>query len=241
LKPKNNEGNANIQAVRSQIRLQQFENQNPRPKEMKNCNSTSPRSIRWARSHGLSCSLLLIMMLFSRDTNTAYSFAPGTTNAAKIKMTPLEATNNDKINTIPPKDSEANRRSFLSSILSTTTVATLSAVMIPQSAVAAKRYILNDETGEYIEQNDEGNWQAEWKSRYDQMQTMTKDEIFVAARGAGNIDQKDMENESPASRKRRAFSGCRDKPTRAKIGGIDEKSCTKRVLEGDINFVLDAL
>eukprot|EP00533_Pseudo-nitzschia_delicatissima_P007298 CAMPEP_0116099822 /NCGR_PEP_ID=MMETSP0327-20121206/11971_1 /TAXON_ID=44447 /ORGANISM="Pseudo-nitzschia delicatissima, Strain B596" /LENGTH=194 /DNA_ID=CAMNT_0003591721 /DNA_START=52 /DNA_END=636 /DNA_ORIENTATION=+ len=139
------------------------------------------------------------------------------------------------------QDSNNNdRRSFLLSVLSTSTAA----LLIPGNAIAANpktRYVLDDETGDYIEVVDDGDWQKEWKSRYDQMSKMSKDEIFVAARGAGNVDTKDLANESPASKKRRAFSGCRDKGTRAKLDNISEKECSKRVLEGDYEFVLAAL
>lgn len=176
----------------------------------------------------LSCAFLLLL------GNTVHAFVPTTTSdAARTPTTSLlEASSNSDHD-----DATVHRRFFLNTAL----VGMATIVVSPQPSFAAKRYILDDETGEYIEQDDEGNWQAEWKSRYDQMQTMTKDEIFMAARGAGNTNQKDLENESLASKKRRAFSGCRDKPTRAKLGNIDEKSCTKRVLEGDLNFVLDAL
>eukprot|EP00536_Pseudo-nitzschia_multiseries_P001937 jgi/Psemu1/301107/fgenesh1_kg.26_\ len=210
---------------------------------MQNCNPKSPQtSIRWVRSLSLVCSVVAIVL--SRETHTAYSFAPKATNAIRAGTIPLAALNNDgidSVNNVSTQDKEGSRRSFLSSILSTTAVATLSTVVAPQPSLAAKRYVLDDETGDYIEQDDEQNWQEEWKSRYNQMSTMTKDEIFQAARGAGNVDLKDLENESPASRKRRAFNGCRDKPTRAKLGNIDEKSCTKRILEGDIDFVLKVL
>ena len=135
-----------------------------------------------------------------------------------------------------------NRRNFLAWTLISSVSSTL-----PSPAFAADdnkdkkktRYVLDDETGDYVEVIDETDWQTEWKSRYNQMQTMSKDEIFAAARGAGNIDTKDLANESPASKKRRAFSGCRDSGTRAKLN-IDEKSCTKRVLDGDVDFVLRA-
>ena len=124
---------------------------------------------------------------------------------------------------------------------------TTSALSLPQAAVAGpkpkkKRYVLDEETGDYVEvEEDEADWQTEWKSRYDTMSTMSRDEIFTAARGAGNVDSRDLANESPASKKRRAFSGCRDKATRAKLDNIDEKVCSKRVLEGDVDFVLEVL
>eukprot|EP00537_Pseudo-nitzschia_pungens_P007226 CAMPEP_0172367064 /NCGR_PEP_ID=MMETSP1060-20121228/18739_1 /TAXON_ID=37318 /ORGANISM="Pseudo-nitzschia pungens, Strain cf. cingulata" /LENGTH=206 /DNA_ID=CAMNT_0013091145 /DNA_START=102 /DNA_END=722 /DNA_ORIENTATION=- len=194
------------------------------------------------RGKCLVCTLMLLIL--GQDTNTVYSFAPSAINSVRSGMATLAAFKkhvDENVDVIQAQNKEGNRRSFMSSFLSTTVVATLSTVVAPQPSLAAKRYVLDDETGEYIEQDDERNWQVEWKSRYDQMSTMTTDEIFQAARGAGNVDLKDLENESPASRKRRAFNGCRDKPTREKLGNIEEKSCTKRVLEGDVDFVLNVL
>lgn len=170
-------------------------------------------------------STLLLLMLTGLFTNQALAFAP----SARGNTRTIEE--------------ETDRRTFLVSVLSSTiTVASLSGT--PQPAVAEKpkkRYVLDEETGDYVEVIEDGDWQKEWKSRYDQMSTMSRDEIFVAARGAGNIDSKDLANESPASKKRRAFSGCRDKATRSKLGNIEEKVCSKRVLEGDVDFVLNAL
>eukprot|EP00531_Pseudo-nitzschia_arenysensis_P013255 CAMPEP_0116138736 /NCGR_PEP_ID=MMETSP0329-20121206/12936_1 /TAXON_ID=697910 /ORGANISM="Pseudo-nitzschia arenysensis, Strain B593" /LENGTH=195 /DNA_ID=CAMNT_0003633729 /DNA_START=110 /DNA_END=697 /DNA_ORIENTATION=- len=165
---------------------------------------------------------------------TAFVFAPQNSKIAR-------STTNTILDAKYSHGVENNdRRKFLFSILSTST-ATL---VLPGQAIAAKpktRYVLDDETGDYIEVVDDGDWQNEWKSRYDQMSKMSKDEIFVAARGAGNVDSKDLANESPASKKRRAFSGCRDKGTREKLDNIGEKECSKRVLEGDYEFVLTAL
>jgi len=163
---------------------------------------------------------------------------PSSTQSSKISTNMvLEAKYNAQGNI---NSNSNDRRSFLHSVLSTSTAA----LLIPGKAIAANpksRYVLDDETGDYVEVVDDGDWQKEWKSRYDQMSKMSKDEIFVAARGAGNVDTKDLANESPASKKRRAFSGCRDKATRAKLENISEKECSKRVLEGDYDFVLAAL
>lgn len=103
--------------------------------------------------------------------------------------------------------------------------------------------MLNEETGDYDEiETDEVDWQTEWKSRYAEIQTMSKDEVFQAARGAGNLDKKDLESESDASKKRRAFSACRDKSVRqTKLDNLDEKTCTQRLLQGDLDFVLQVL
>ena len=102
------------------------------------------------------------------------------------------------------------------------------------------RYILDEETGDYVEIQDVP-WQTEWKQRLDKASTMTQSEIFEAARGAGNTNLK-TGPESDASRKRRALSACRDKTVRDKTGLVsNEKECTARVLAGEIDFILDVL
>lgn len=68
---------------------------------------------------------------------------------------------------------------------------------------------------------------------------MSTEEVFLAAQGAGNVNQK--ENESDVSKKRRALAGCRNGGMREKAGGGSEKECAARVLGGDIQFMLDAL
>ena len=216
-------------------------------------------------SYGCFGTILLVLLLAAgpgtkQDLPFAFAFAPSCSTNSKnfatartTTTTVLEATNGNGIkNSIKNSKSNSNdRRNFLASVVSTvtTTAVLATASARPEPAFAAeqppktkKRYVLDEETGDYVEVIEEdGNWQKEWKSRYDQMSTMSKDEIFVAARGAGNVDSKDLANESLASKKRRAFSGCRDKATRAKLDNIAEKSCAKRVLEGDIDFVLNVL
>lgn len=194
--------------------------------------------------------LLLLVLLMDPITNNAFAFTSSpcsNSNAAKTttSSTVLEATStNDRAT-----GGENDRKDFLVSVLSATATTMVAwGGALPEAASAeptkpTKRYVLDEETGDYVEVivEGEGDWQKEWKSRYDQMTTMSRDEIFEAARGAGNIDSKDLANESPASKKRRAFSGCRDKDTRAKLGNIKEKSCSKRVLEGEVDFVLNVL
>ena len=204
--------------------------------------------------------ILLLLLFTGPGTNTAlaFAFAPSThinSNAERIVAadsdtfsTSLRATTGTDGETTK---SNNDRRRFLASVLSTTAAtatAALTLTRIPSPAAAAdkpkkvkKRYVLDDETGDYVEVIEDGDWQTVWKSRADQMQTMSRDEIFQAARGAGNVDSKNLENESPASKRRRAFSGCRDKATRAKLKNIDEKSCSQRVLGGEIDFVLEVL
>ena len=196
--------------------------------------------------------ILLLLLLTGLDTNNkaaafAFAYAPSALVSSPTPWstnTILGATKcHDESSSSSNNSNNNDRRNFLVSVLAIPAVATF-----PGSAMAAAnkpktktRYVMDDETGDYVAVEDDGDWQKEWKSRYDQMSTMSKDEIFVAARGAGNIDSKDLINESPASRKRRAFSGCRDKGTRAKLDNIGEKECSKRVMEGDYEFVLPAL
>ena len=147
----------------------------------------------------------------------------------------LEATANNE-DTI----TNTNRRSFFGTMAGASLVATISSssVFLPIQPAWA-RYILDEETGDYVEIEDVA-WQTEWKQRLDKASTMTKDEIFEAARGAGNTDLK-TGPESAASKKRRAMSACRDSAIRAKTGLADEKECTARVFAGEIDFLLDSL
>jgi len=112
---------------------------------------------------------------------------------------------------------------------------TLTTLTAPPPANA--RYVL-DEEGEYVELQEE-DWKTAWKSRLDKAQSMSKDEIFEAARGAGNLELKEGE-ESDAARKRRAMSACRDGGIRAKAGGngMDLKACNNRVMAGETDFIL---
>ena len=183
-------------------------------------------------------SIALVLLLVLLATTPSHAFAPSMRSGGRTAT--IAAAANDP----NAEGATDDRRGFLSSCLlsATTVVATLGSSPLPSlAAQPKKRYVLDDETGDYVEVLDDGDWQTEWKSRYDTMSTMSREEILVAARGAGNLDSKDLANESPVSKKRRAFSGCRDKGTRAKLDNIDEKACTKRVLEGDIDFVLNAL
>jgi hypothetical protein len=66
---------------------------------------------------------------------------------------------------------------------------------------------------------------------------MSTEDVFAAARGAGNMDLKDGE-ESDASKRRRAMSACRDSGARAKAGVADSKECNTRVFRGDYDFIL---
>jgi len=70
---------------------------------------------------------------------------------------------------------------------------------------------------------------------------MSTEDVFLAAQGAGNLDSKNMGEESEASKKRRALAGCRNEGFRKKGGESSEKECTKRVIGGDYQFMVDAM
>lgn len=125
-----------------------------------------------------------------------------------------------------------SRRAFLSTSAATAFFAT-----IPQ--IANARYVLNEDTGEYDEVQDE-DWQTAWGKRLDKAKSMSTEDVFLAAQGAGNLDLKDGE-ESEASKKRRAFAGCRNDGFREKSGVKDAKECTSRVMGGDYQFMIDAM
>lgn len=103
------------------------------------------------------------------------------------------------------------------------------------------RYVLDDESGEYVEV-DEPTWQEAWRSRWKEASTMSQDEIFQAARGAGNVQKKDLLGESTASKKRRALSACRSTVLRERARAGTERDCTARVLGGGkVDFLLEVL
>jgi hypothetical protein len=108
----------------------------------------------------------------------------------------------------------------------------------PNQAVA--KLVLNEDTGEYDEVKEE-DWQTAWKARLDKAQSMSSEEIFMAAQGAGNTQLREGE-ESEASKKRRAMAGCRNDAIRKKAGGTkDVIACNSRVMSGDFGFVLEAM
>jgi hypothetical protein len=80
-------------------------------------------------------------------------------------------------------NASSSRRAFLTSLVAVTTTTTTVACLSVD--VANARYILNEETGDYEEVQDK-EWQTEWKERLDKAQTMSTDDVFLAARGAKN-------------------------------------------------------
>jgi hypothetical protein len=136
--------------------------------------------------------------------------------------------------------SSSSRRSFLSKAF-TKTATTSAAILLSIPQLASARYVLNEETGEYDEVTDE-DWQTTWKKRLDKAQSMGTEDVFLAAQGAGNLDLKDGSvEESESSKKRRAMAGCRNDRLRGQSGVDDVKVCTKRVLSGDYQFMIDVM
>ncbi|OEU08262.1 hypothetical protein FRACYDRAFT_221006, partial [Fragilariopsis cylindrus CCMP1102] len=164
-------------------------------------------------------------------TAVVNAFVPMTTTSSSssyysssYNFLELKATNQEDNSADYYEGSINSRRSFLSSIVATTTT-----IAIASSQPAYGKWILDEETGDYVEE--EVDWKLEWKARYQQMSTMSKEEIFQAGRGGGNLDKKDLINESSKSRKRRALSNCRDKPLlKSKFPTMTEKTCIQRIL-----------
>jgi len=170
------------------------------------------------------------MILFAALLRESQAFHLGKMNDGRSQLRQsmevyLSSRNDD--------ESKGERRRFLGSSIAAVFATTLT----PSTAMA--RYVLDEETGDYVEVEDV-DWQTAWKQRMDKASSMSTDEIFQAARGAGNVDLRSGP-ESDASRKRRAMSSCRDATIREKAGVGTEKECTARVLMGDIDIVLDSV
>lgn len=88
----------------------------------------------------------------------------------------------------------ASRRAFIST---SAAAATAFASLVGAPTASNARYILNEETGEYDEVTDE-DWQTTWNKRIEKAKSMSTDEVFLAAQGAGNVNLKDGQ-ESDAS------------------------------------------
>ena len=116
-------------------------------------------------------------------------------------------------------------------------VSTVTAPFVVMANSANARFIMDNDTGEYIEIEQESDWQTTWKQRLEKAQSMSQDDVFLAARGAGNV----QEQESDASKKRRAMAGCREAKWRDQTNTPDAKECTARVLKGDVSFMLDVM
>lgn len=184
-----------------------------------------------------SFTTVLVALYGSSFFHGSVSLTPTRTSVSGIRSDPwIVKANDDTLHLQDQKEvSISRRRQFLGMLVGTTTIgAWLSA---PNAAVA--RYVLDDETGEYVELED-ADWQTAWRQRLDKASSMSTEEIFQAARGAGNVDLK-AGTESDASKKRRAMSACRDTAARNKANAGTEKDCNARVFAGEVEFILDAL
>jgi hypothetical protein len=172
---------------------------------------------------------------FSSSSRPA-TVAAITSTATDTQPSPPPPTTTRGVTTRPSlySNTSSSRRTFLTFVVAVTATTTTTTT----TTVANARYILNEETGDYEEVQDK-EWQTEWKERLDKAQTMSTDDVFLAARGAKNRVE-GME-ESEASKKRRAMAGCRDTGLLTKSGLTDVKECTARVLQGDVDFMLQVM
>ena len=76
-----------------------------------------------------------------------------------------------------------NRRDLLQKALGMAAGCGVVTAMAPTAAYA--RLVLDEDSGDYVEVEDV-DWQTAWKDRLDKASTMSQEEIFNAARGAGN-------------------------------------------------------
>eukprot|EP00978_Attheya_sp_CCMP212_P016272 scaffold42485_cov50-Attheya_sp.AAC.3 len=141
----------------------------------------------------------------------------------------------------PPKRAvavETSRRSILFQSWGAVVVGTATAFGVSPGVAQASK-TLNKESGEW-EEVEEADWQTAWKDRLSKAQSMSQEEVFMAARGAGNVNLKEGP-ESDASKKRRAMAGCREESFRKKSNVPNVKECNSRVLQGDTSFMLDVM
>jgi hypothetical protein len=107
--------------------------------------------------------------------------------------------------------------------------------------VAVANALNYDENGEWIKPV-EKSWQEVWGDRAAKASTMSQDEIFLAAKGAGNRPKDGAEKETPKARKRRAMAACRITSVVSKVSGLTERDCIIRVNDGgEPSFILDIL
>ena len=212
-------------------------------KNIKHQERKTKMSYRW-KSSNMMLSLVTIMTLLQFTNGWMMQMQNG---EISLSPPPPPPTTTTTTTTLYSKSISSqcviHRRQFLLTTLTTASTAAGLTLTQPKAAVAAgKRYVLNEETGDYDEIEDP-DWQTEWKSRLDKIQSMSQDEVFMAARGAGNVDLQAGESSAP-NKKRRALAGCRDEKSRKKVAGgngIDEKTCTSRVLNGEVDFILESI
>lgn len=106
--------------------------------------------------------------------------------------------------------------------------AMLSLVLIP--GISSAEY---DENLQWI-----GPPEQSWGDRLNKAKTMSRRDIMMAAKGAGNRDKLDVE--SPKAKKRRAMAACRA-PEFRDIAKVSEISCINRVTKGEIDFILETM
>eukprot|EP00980_Cylindrotheca_fusiformis_P006278 scaffold1340_cov122-Cylindrotheca_fusiformis.AAC.21 len=191
----------------------------------------------------LLCNSIEGFSSFHHPHHCHYREYPETTFPTALAAAQINAFNDDDDDGDDWKDPEIlSRRQFwtLASLAGASggVLVSLPPMARAASTTSSSRYILDEETGDYVEVEDE-DWQTVWRQRLDKAQSMSTQEIFQAARGAGNVDLR--KEESSASQKRRAMSACRDANLRQKANAGSERDCTARVFSGEVEFMLNQL
>ena len=186
--------------------------------------------------------LLLLGVIFLIQNGEAFVSTTPSLSTRTGVIIQRESSTKDSSNHAVRQEEEGNY-SFPRRAMFQTSAVTSFAVLLMAPLAAQAQWILDEETGDYVEVEDV-DWQTAWKERLDKASTMTSDEIFAAARGAGNNNSNNSSNrkeeESPASRKRRALSACRNATLRSQAAAGTEQECTARVLNGkEVDFILD--
>ena len=116
----------------------------------------------------------------------------------------------------------------------------ISPFMAGSPSIADDALCTSRETCDDSFQVEEASWQETWAARAKKASTMSRDEIFLAAKGAGKRDAS-LGPESSASKKRRALAGCRSELLSQISPKMDEKVCVGKAMKGDTEFILEVL
>ena len=105
--------------------------------------------------------------------------------------------------------------------------------VLPTSAVADTGLGYVDDAGAVSYSQVQRAWEKAAK--------MSDREKLLAARGVAILPKDPTSGDSERSRKRRAMGGCHDDVFRKEAGCESEAQCNRRVLNGDMQFILDVM
>ena len=133
------------------------------------------------------------------------------------------------------------KRIAASAVLLSSTFVIMPSSMLQLRPAATMAEMMVDEYGTAVNIPEERGVSEVWGERLKKASQMEGKDIILAARGAKNTEKREGP-ESKASKKRRAFAGCRTREYRQMIpGGVSEIDCTVRVNKGDVDFMLNLL